>query len=128
MDPWCSLKDLMGAIDNRDGWRESQRDLCRQRDLVMIDYLMPKSDSFVNVWSQSLLYFQCFYNLEYSVHWPHIYRYTHKVSADMFIGLHLVFYIELGSPQRISKWTLLRVDHSSSVKHDQVQVKLKKEF
>ena len=36
----CSLEDLQGAIDDRDGWRESQENPCKQRDLIiMYNYL-----------------------------------------------------------------------------------------
>ena len=35
----CSLEDLPRVMDNRDGWLESQRDLCSQHDVMMMTCL-----------------------------------------------------------------------------------------
>ena len=44
--------------------------------------------------------------LKYLCYWPHLYCYNHNISADMFFGLLQVFHVKLGSPHRISNWTL----------------------
>ena len=39
-------------------------------------------------------------------YWPHLYCHNHNVLADMSFSLLQVFHVELGSPHRISNWTL----------------------
>ena len=37
-DTGCSLEDLPGAMDNREGWQESQGDPCWWCDMMMMLY------------------------------------------------------------------------------------------
>ena len=43
IDMGCSFEDLLGVMDNRNKWRESQGNLCKQCDLMMDLYTLKLS-------------------------------------------------------------------------------------
>ena len=85
----------------QDKWKELQNDKYLVQNLL--HFSTHRKVYFVKISATKLV--NC-YDLEYSDHWPHLYCYTHNVSANISFSFLQVFHVKHRSHHRILNWTL----------------------